>query len=89
LAGEVNAEDAPDAQIGGGRMVHLQWRGFEPVRAIPLLIGTKVMRKSVRDELTELSKQVVQLQFQLSLALLNSKQRPLQQPQPTNDNCAA
>ena len=47
------------------------------------------MRKSMRDELTELSKQVVQLQFQLSLALLKLKQRPLQQRQPTNDNCVA
>jgi hypothetical protein len=47
------------------------------------------MRKSVRDELTELSKQVMQLQFQLSLALLKLKQKPLQQQQPTNDNCAA
>jgi hypothetical protein len=47
------------------------------------------MRKSMRDELTELSKQVVQLQFQLSLALLKLKQTPLQQQQPTNDNCAA
>ena len=47
------------------------------------------MSKSMRDELTELSKQVVQLQFQLSLALLKLKQRPLQQQQPTNDNWAA
>jgi hypothetical protein len=47
------------------------------------------MRRSVRDELTELSKQVLELQFQLSLALLKLKQRPLQQRQPTNDNCAA
>ena len=47
------------------------------------------MSKSMRDELTGLSKQVVQLQFQLSLALLKLKQRPLQQRQPTNDNCAA
>ena len=47
------------------------------------------MRKSVRDELTELGNQVVQLQLQLSLALLKLKQRPLQPPQPTNDNRAA
>jgi hypothetical protein len=47
------------------------------------------MRKSMRDELTELSKQVVQLQFQLSLALLKMKQRPLQQQRPTNDNWVA
>ena len=47
------------------------------------------MRKSMRDELTELSRQVVQLQFQLSLALLKLKQRPLQQQQPINDNFAA
>ena len=46
------------------------------------------MRKSIRDELTELGKQVVQLQFQLSLALLKMKQRPLQL-QPINDNQAA
>ena len=38
---------------------------------------------------TELSKQVTQLQFPLSLALLKLKQKPLQQPQPTNDNRAA
>jgi hypothetical protein len=49
----------------------------------------KAMRKSIRDELTELSKQVIQLQFQLSLALLELKRRPLQQRQPTNDNQAA
>ena len=47
------------------------------------------MRKSMRDELTELSRQVVQLQFQLSLALLKLKQRPLEQQEPTNDNQAA
>jgi hypothetical protein len=47
------------------------------------------MSKSMRDELTELSKQVVQLQFHLSLALLKPKQRQLQQRQPTNDNWAA
>lgn len=47
------------------------------------------MSKSVRDELTELSKQVVQLQFHLSLALLKLKQRPLQEQQPANDNRAA
>jgi hypothetical protein len=47
------------------------------------------MRESMRDELTELSKQVMQLQFQLSLALLKLKQKPLQEQRPTNDNCAA
>ena len=47
------------------------------------------MSKSMRDELTELSKQVVQLQFQLSLALLKLKQRPLHPQHATNDNCAA
>jgi hypothetical protein len=47
------------------------------------------MRKSMRDELTELSKQVMQLQFQLSLALLKLRQKPLPQQPPTNDNCAA
>ena len=47
------------------------------------------MRKSMRDDLTELSKQVVQLQFQLSLALPRLKPRSLQQQQPTTDNCAA
>ena len=47
------------------------------------------MRKSVREELTHLSKQVVQLQFQLSLALLKLKQTPLQQQKNGDDNCAA
>jgi hypothetical protein len=47
------------------------------------------MRKSLREELTELAKQVVQLQFQLSLALLELKRRPLEQQKPTNDNWAA
>lgn len=47
------------------------------------------MRKSIRDELTELSKQVIHLQFQLSLALLELKRRPLRPRQPTNDNWAA
>jgi hypothetical protein len=46
------------------------------------------MSKSMRDELTELSKQVVQLQFQLSLALLILKQR-LQEQRPANDDKAA
>jgi hypothetical protein len=31
----------------------------------------------------------VQLQFQLSWALLKLKQRPLQEQPPANDNCAA
>ena len=47
------------------------------------------MRKSIRDELTDLAKQVVLLQFQLSLALLKLKQVPLQRQQYANDNCAA
>ena len=47
------------------------------------------MGKSVRDELAELARQVVQLQFQLSLALLELKRRPLEQKEPTNDNQAA
>jgi hypothetical protein len=59
------------------------------VRTLFLDTEMKAMRKSIRDELTELSKQVIQLQFQLSLALLELKRRPLQQRQPTNDNCAA
>jgi hypothetical protein len=44
---------------------------------------------SIRDELAELSKQVIQLQFQLSLAFLELKRRPLQERQPINDNLAA
>ena len=59
------------------------------MRTLFLDTETKAMRKSIRDELTELSKQVIQLQFQLSLALLKLKRRPLQQRQPTNDNQAA
>jgi hypothetical protein len=47
------------------------------------------MSKPIREELTELGKQVVQLQFQLSLALLKLKQRPLGPPRPTNDNQGA
>jgi hypothetical protein len=47
------------------------------------------MRKSIRDELTELSRQVIRLQFQLSLALLELKRRPMQERRPTNDNWAA
>jgi hypothetical protein len=47
------------------------------------------MRKSIRDELTELSKQVIRLQFELSLALLELKRRPLQPSRPINDNWAA
>ena len=44
------------------------------------------MRQPTRDEFTELSKEVVRLQFQLSLALLKLERRPLRQPQSANDN---
>ena len=45
------------------------------------------MRPPSQDEkLIKLSKQVTELQFKLSLALLKLEHRPLQPRQPTNDN---
>ena len=92
LSGDINADEAPHVQIGR-RMVHPMETGSPRRKVGPVnqqsADRNEGMSKSMRDELTELSKQVVQLQFQLSLALLKLKQRPLQQQQPTNDNWAA
>jgi hypothetical protein len=53
----------------------------------PLQIGDQVVRPRNQDEqVIKLSKQVTDLQFRLSLALLKLEHRPLQ-PQPSaNDN---
>jgi hypothetical protein len=46
------------------------------------------MNRTIRHEIDRLSSQVVQLQLQLSLALLELKRRPLRQPQAANENAA-
>jgi hypothetical protein len=53
----------------------------------PLQMGDQVVRPRNQDEqLIELSKQVTELQFKLSLALLRLEHRPLQSQPPANDN---
>jgi hypothetical protein len=44
------------------------------------------MHPPTREEFVELSKKVVELQFQLSLVLLELERRPLQQSRPANDD---
>ena len=56
---------------------------------MPPLIGDEEVRPRNQDEqLIKLSKQVTQLQFELSLALLKLEHRPLQPQPPANDNDA-
>ena len=55
----------------------------------PLQIGDQVVQARNQDEqLIKLSKQVTELQFKLSLALLKLEHRPLQPQPPANDNAA-
>ena len=55
---------------------------------MPTQIGDEVRPRSQDEQLVELSKQVTELQFKLSLALLKLEHRPLQPQTPANDNGA-
>ena len=90
LSGEINARPARDGHMCGIRLRTCCRR--EWIKQSDRAQEGRAMQQRNQDQrISELSRQVTELQFPLNLALLKLQQRFLPQAQPANDNneCAA